>query len=170
MAASLGELVKSEPIDVCVMTADDIRAQRRAEQTVVTAQGKSIIQPIRRIRDAYPSFAAVAVDMTRDEVVLTDENLFQVLVYDRTENTPAGVAASKPKRVIAGEKHEHRIPVRRLRRPEDRRHLRGEQRHTRHAGRLQAGLVGRRRARSARWQRRTARSASSSTRCTASCS
>ena len=62
------------------MTADDIRAQRRAEQTVVTAQGKSIIQPIRRIRDAYPSFAAVAVDMTRDEVVFTDENLFQVMV------------------------------------------------------------------------------------------
>jgi DNA-binding beta-propeller fold protein YncE len=104
MAATVGELVKSEPMDVCVMTADDIRAQRRVEQTVVTSQGKSFIQPVRKIRDAYPSFAAVAVDMTRDEAVFTDENLFQVLVYDRTENTPAGVPASKPKRVIVGEK------------------------------------------------------------------
>ena len=41
--------------------------------------------------------------MVRNEVVLTDENLFQVLVYDRTENTPPGAEASKPKRVIAGE-------------------------------------------------------------------
>jgi DNA-binding beta-propeller fold protein YncE len=41
--------------------------------------------------------------MVRDEVVMTDESLFQVLVYDRTENTPPGAAFSKPKRVIAGE-------------------------------------------------------------------
>ena len=89
-----------------------------------------------------PSFAAVAVDMVRNEVVLTDENLFQVLVYDRTENTPAGAEASKPKRVIVGREHEYRVSVRRLRRSEDRRDLRREQRHARHAGRLRHGSAG----------------------------
>jgi len=106
MAASIGELVKSEPRDVCVTPSDEVRAYRRAELRAQREdpQGKRIIDPIRKIRDAYPAFAAVAVDVARDEVIFTDENLFQVLAYDRTENTPAGAPVSKPKRVIAGEK------------------------------------------------------------------
>ena len=55
-----------------------------------------------RIKDNYPQFSAVAVDETRDEVVMADENLFQMLVYDRTTNTPARAAMSEPKRQIAG--------------------------------------------------------------------
>ena len=39
----------------------------------------------------------------RNEVIVTDENLFQVLTYDRLENTPAGAEASKPKRVLSGD-------------------------------------------------------------------
>jgi DNA-binding beta-propeller fold protein YncE len=55
------------------------------------------------VRDEYPSFAAVAVDPVRDEVVFTDESLFQILVYSRLENTPKDAKFSKPKRVIAGD-------------------------------------------------------------------
>ncbi len=55
-----------------------------------------------RIHDKYPQFSAVAVDESRNEVVMADENLFQMLVYDRTTNTPAKAAMSEPKRQIAG--------------------------------------------------------------------
>ena len=98
----VGRLTKYESMDVCVLPA---RAQREMR---VAARGQAAASdglrtPVRDIRDAYPAFAAIAVDMARNEVVMTDENLFQVLVYDRTENTPAGAEASKPKRVIVGE-------------------------------------------------------------------
>src|SRR5262249_3633452 len=36
------------------------------------------------------------------EVVMTDENLFQILVYNRLENTPPNAKLSEPKRIIAG--------------------------------------------------------------------
>ena len=50
-----------------------------------------------------PAFAAIGFDHERNEVVVTDENLFQVLVYDRLENTPRMPSSSKPKRVLAGD-------------------------------------------------------------------
>jgi DNA-binding beta-propeller fold protein YncE len=61
-------------------------------------------KPIRRIYDRYPQYSAVAVDPTRDEVVLQDENLFQIQVFNRTTNTPATAAFSEPMRAIRGEK------------------------------------------------------------------
>ncbi len=59
-------------------------------------------KPIRMIRDQYSTFSSVAVDPLRNEVVLTDENLFNLLVYDRLTNTPPAAAMSEPKRVIGG--------------------------------------------------------------------
>lgn len=58
--------------------------------------------PLRVIRDPYPSYSVVAMDVERGEVIAGDENLFQILVYDRTANTPPGAAFTEPKRVIAG--------------------------------------------------------------------
>jgi DNA-binding beta-propeller fold protein YncE len=60
--------------------------------------------PIRTIRDTYPIYSSVAVDPDRDEVVLQDTNLFAIRVFKRLENTPSGVEASQPKRVIQGPK------------------------------------------------------------------
>jgi hypothetical protein len=59
-------------------------------------------EPIRVIRDPYPSYSVVAMDVERGEVIAGDENLFQILVYDRNSNTPPGAAFTEPKRVIAG--------------------------------------------------------------------
>jgi DNA-binding beta-propeller fold protein YncE len=59
--------------------------------------------PDRKIQDKYSAFAAIAVDPVRNEVTVTDENLFKVLTYDRLENTAAGAEASKPKRVLEGD-------------------------------------------------------------------
>jgi DNA-binding beta-propeller fold protein YncE len=97
-----GHLAKYEAIEACAMPAAAQRRMLAASRTQGTP-GTGAAAPERKIRDAYPAFAAVAVDMARNEVVMTDENLFQILVYDRMENTPEDAPASKPKRVIAGE-------------------------------------------------------------------
>jgi DNA-binding beta-propeller fold protein YncE len=58
--------------------------------------------PLRTINDRYALYSAVAVDTTRNEVVLLDPNKFRVLVYDRTVITPANAEMTQPKRVISG--------------------------------------------------------------------
>ena len=58
--------------------------------------------PVRVIRDTHPTYSAVAVDPIRNEIVLQDENLFQILVYDRLANTPPTATLTEPKRVIGG--------------------------------------------------------------------
>jgi DNA-binding beta-propeller fold protein YncE len=42
------------------------------------------------------------VDPIRNEIVLQDENLFQIMLYDRTANTPPSATMTEPKRVIGG--------------------------------------------------------------------
>ena len=59
--------------------------------------------PLRVIHDPYPSYSSVAVDLKNNEVVMTDENLFQVLTYDRMANTPPTASMTEPKRIIKGE-------------------------------------------------------------------
>ena len=58
-------------------------------------------KPVRMIRDRYASYSSVAVDPTNDEVVLTDENLFNILAYNRLDNTPS-TRVTEPKRSIGG--------------------------------------------------------------------
>ncbi|OFW35197.1 MAG: hypothetical protein A3J28_08255 [Acidobacteria bacterium RIFCSPLOWO2_12_FULL_60_22] len=58
--------------------------------------------PLRVIRDSFPTYSAVAVDVKNNEIVLQDENLFQIMVYDRTANTPPTASMTEPKRVIGG--------------------------------------------------------------------
>jgi DNA-binding beta-propeller fold protein YncE len=60
------------------------------------------LKPVRWIRDPYAAFSSVAVDPINNEVVMTDENLFQILVYDRTANTPPTAKMTEPKRILAG--------------------------------------------------------------------
>ncbi len=61
------------------------------------------LHPIRKISDPAPSFVAVAVDTVRNEVIAADENLLQIVVYDRLTNTPASAMRSEPKRVLGGD-------------------------------------------------------------------
>jgi len=60
--------------------------------------------PVRTVRDPYASYSAVTVDMARNEIILQDENLFQIMTYDRTANTPASATMTEPKRIISGPK------------------------------------------------------------------
>ncbi len=58
--------------------------------------------PVRAIRDTYPTYSAVAVDLNSNEVYLQDENLFGYKVFDRLTNTPPGAGFSEPKRIVGG--------------------------------------------------------------------
>ena len=79
----------------------DAIAESVAARSAAT-EDRSQLQPERWIRDPYAAFSSVAVDPINDEVVLTDENLFQILVYDRTANTPPQARFTEPKRILAG--------------------------------------------------------------------
>lgn len=59
-------------------------------------------RPLRVIKDPYPTYSAVAVDFKHDEIILQDENLFQIMAYDRTANTPPSARMTEPKRIIGG--------------------------------------------------------------------
>ena len=58
--------------------------------------------PVRIIHDPYATYSAVTVDSARNEIILQDENLFQILTYDRMANTPPTATMTEPKRIIAG--------------------------------------------------------------------
>lgn len=58
--------------------------------------------PSRVIRDTYPTYSAIALDVSTNEVFLQDENLFGIKTFDRLTNTPPGAALSEPKRQLLG--------------------------------------------------------------------
>jgi DNA-binding beta-propeller fold protein YncE len=60
-------------------------------------------RPTSTVRDPRNVFSGIFIDTFRNEVVMSEENNFSVLVYDRTENTPPRAALSEPKRMIGGE-------------------------------------------------------------------
>lgn len=110
-----GRLVRVDPLPdlegaVCLVPAavqrqerGGVRQRQRAGLPLGDETRVFAGSPGRKIQDKYPAFAAIGVDPERNEVIVTDENLFQVIAYDRLENTPAGAEASKPKRVLVGE-------------------------------------------------------------------
>jgi DNA-binding beta-propeller fold protein YncE len=61
-------------------------------------------QPLRVIADPYLSFSGITVDPSRDEVVVGDQKMSKIVVYDRLANTPPTAAMTAPKRVIGGER------------------------------------------------------------------
>src|SRR5204862_8024659 len=71
------------------------RAADRAPVTIDRA-------PQRAIKDQYPSFSAVAIDPEENMLVVTDENLFHVLEYDRLENTPSRACLTEPEPRLSG--------------------------------------------------------------------
>jgi len=58
--------------------------------------------PVRVLRDTYPTYSAVAVDLHSNEVYLQDENLFGYKVFNRLDNTPPGAEFTEPKRMVGG--------------------------------------------------------------------
>ena len=79
--------------------------ETHAAPAVSTDTGTSVDAdraPVRVIRDTYPTYSAIAVDLNFNEVYLQDENLFGIKVFNRGDNTPTGAEFTEPKRVIEG--------------------------------------------------------------------
>jgi len=66
---------------ILVGISDHAYAAQTPSQEPSSEEGN--IAPIRVIGDRYPIFAGVAVDAVNDKVVMTDDNHFSVLLYDR---------------------------------------------------------------------------------------
>src|SRR5207249_2594602 len=80
--------------------------QQAAPAAGTTSAARKTIEvkraPARVIRDPNSSFSAVAVDVAHNEIVLQDENLGQIMVYGRQDNTPPKASLTEPKRIIGG--------------------------------------------------------------------
>ena len=74
------------------------QARGQSERTPIVLERA----PLRFIKDPNPSFSGVAVNSEHNMLVVTDENLFQILEYDTHENTPPQSRFSEPKRIISG--------------------------------------------------------------------
>jgi DNA-binding beta-propeller fold protein YncE len=55
-----------------------------------------------RVEDPYYGFAGIAVDPIRDEIIIAEENVSNLVIYDRLSNTPATAAMTEPKRILGG--------------------------------------------------------------------
>ena len=91
-SATLSEALAQEP----AATARSVRAADAGTSV------NSDRPPLRIISDPNPSFSAVAVEPKSNMLVVTDENLFRVLEYNRQDNTPPKAKMTEPKRVIGG--------------------------------------------------------------------
>ncbi len=96
-------------IGLTVWLADAILGGSEGTSALVYAQGGGdretvVIEraPIRFIKDPYPSLSAVAVNPENNMLVVTDENLFQILEYDIRDDTPASALFTEPRRIISG--------------------------------------------------------------------
>lgn len=73
------------------------RASDRVREQVASRK------PIYEVSDPYFGFAGIAVDPVRDEVIIAEENVSNLVIYDRLTNTPPTATLSEPKRVIGGD-------------------------------------------------------------------
>ena len=108
------QLVSVEPLEMCAsfspVGAIPLRAALQQERAKIAGtQTSQTLEraPLRTIRDSFPTYSAVAVDVANNEIVLQDENLFQIMVYDRMANTPPTGRLTEPKRIIGG--HETKV-------------------------------------------------------------
>jgi DNA-binding beta-propeller fold protein YncE len=88
------------------LSAQETSATRPATSSSQPARATTRIQraPVRVLEDPGAAYSAVAVDPSRNEIVLQDENRENIMVYNRLDNTPPSAAMSEPKRMIGGPK------------------------------------------------------------------
>jgi DNA-binding beta-propeller fold protein YncE len=102
-----GEMCQWVPASTSALTASlfeaaPLEGAAAASSADAGAPANADRAPSRVIRDTYPTYSAAVVDPIRNEIVAQDENLFQIMVFDRTANTSPKASFTEPKRVIAG--------------------------------------------------------------------
>jgi DNA-binding beta-propeller fold protein YncE len=78
-------------------------AMQRGTRAVIPALAEISRAPVRTLRDTYPQYTGVAVNLKTDEVILQDINLWSARVFNRLDNTPPGAELTQPKRILQGE-------------------------------------------------------------------
>jgi 6-phosphogluconolactonase (cycloisomerase 2 family) len=105
------QLIGTQPLpetygDMCAVQTASLQESAPLRASSSNANGArtkdSDRRPVRAIRDTYPTYSAIGVDTTSDEVFLQDENLFGIKVFNRTDNTPTGAVFTEPKRILGG--------------------------------------------------------------------
>ena len=104
MDGEMCEYVPASAASSLALALQQARAAREVFPSDADKLSLSKRKPIRVMRDPHAAYSAVAVDPTNNEVVMTDENLFSILTYSRSEDTPPSARMSEPKRLIRGEK------------------------------------------------------------------
>src|SRR5438094_9765437 len=94
----MNKTLRSVLAGLLVWLAYGILMQAQADRKPVVIERA----PLRFIKDPNPSFSAVAVDSESNMLVVSDENMFRIMEYDRRENTPPQARLSEPKRIISG--------------------------------------------------------------------
>jgi DNA-binding beta-propeller fold protein YncE len=106
LSEMVGPMCEAEPASEEQMQLAELQQRQDVRQSPAARsaapENRSQLKPVRSIRDPYAAFSSIAVDPVNNEVVLTDENLFNILVYDRMANTPATAKMTEPKRIIGG--------------------------------------------------------------------
>lgn len=95
-----GEMCQWVPASLVAASAQDRPAPPANPGAVRTQDADRT--PVRVIRDTYPTYSAIAVDVNSNEVFLQDENLFGIKVFNRTDNTPPNASFTEPKRILGG--------------------------------------------------------------------
>ena len=89
---------------VAMLQEERASASRPKEADTEGARSAVVLDrpPERVIKDPYATYSAVSLDPLTHEVVLQDENLFQIVAYDHNANTPPTANFTEPKRIIGG--------------------------------------------------------------------
>jgi DNA-binding beta-propeller fold protein YncE len=111
-----GSICELVPVSAAEEELFAMQAPGRATSPARASAGGAPPRPSDALRDAVakrppatnvgdPSFvySGIAVDPVRNEVIMSEENLSKIVVYDRLTNTPPNAAMSEPKRILGGE-------------------------------------------------------------------
>ncbi len=96
---------QAQPTLMAAMSAPQASPRQTSVAVKASADASGQIakrQAARVMRDPSAAFSGIAIDLKHNEVVMTDENNFAIMSYDRMENTPPGAKLSEPKRIIQG--------------------------------------------------------------------
>jgi hypothetical protein len=76
--------------------APDLAFQAQDSSVILSRSLGGDLRPVRSVQDPYPTFSGIVIDSVNDEVLISDDNNFNLLVYDRQTSTK-GIPEPTPK-------------------------------------------------------------------------
>lgn len=97
-----GEMCEWLPASAGISLAGTMQQAPSAGEDGPTSPVEVNREPARIIRDTFPTYSAIAQDPLTGDILLQDENLFGIKIFDRMTDTPPNAAFSEPKRMLGG--------------------------------------------------------------------